>query len=74
MGRKLIDLSRLEMFVLDEADRMLDMGFIEDVERIADAVPDDCQKTLFAATLESATTKLARGFIKHPERVEACAG
>lgn len=74
MGRKLIDLSRLEMFVLDEADRMLDMGFIEDVERIADAVPDDCQKMLFAATLGSATAKLAQGLMKDPERVEVAPG
>lgn len=74
MGRKLIDLSRLEMLVLDEADRMLDMGFIEDVERIADAVPAGCQKMLFAATLGSATTNLAQKLMEDPERVEVAPG
>ncbi len=61
MSRRLIDLSHVEMFVLDEADRMLDMGFIEDVERISSAVPDGCQTLLFAATMGDATTKLAKG-------------
>jgi superfamily II DNA/RNA helicase len=74
MGRKLIDLSHVEMFVLDEADRMLDMGFIEDVERISSAVPDGCQKLLFAATLGSATAKLAQRLMKDPERVEVAPG
>jgi superfamily II DNA/RNA helicase len=70
MDRGRIDLSNVEMFVLDEADRMLDMGFIEDVERIADAVPDACQTLLFAATVGSDTTKLAKGLLKDPERVQ----
>jgi superfamily II DNA/RNA helicase len=74
MSRRLIDLSHLEMFVLDEADRMLDMGFIEDVERISDAVPDGCQTLLFAATLGSATAKLAQGLMKDPERVQVAPG
>ncbi len=74
MGRKLIDLSHLEMFILDEADRMLDMGFIEDVERISATVPDDCQTLLFAATLGSATTKLAQTLMKDPERVAVAPG
>ncbi len=74
MSRKLIDLSQLEMFILDEADRMLDMGFIEDVERISAAVPDDCQTLLFAATLGSATAKLAQSLMKDPERVEVAPG
>jgi superfamily II DNA/RNA helicase len=74
MGRKLIDLSHVEMFVLDEADRMLDMGFIEDVERISAAVPDACQTLLFAATLGNDTTKLANGLMKDPERVQVAPG
>lgn len=74
MSRKLIDLSHLEMFILDEADRMLDMGFIEDVERISAAVPDGCQTLLFAATLGSATTKLAQSLMKDPERVAVAPG
>jgi superfamily II DNA/RNA helicase len=53
-----IDLSQVEMFVMDEADRMLDMGFIEDMEFISDAMPPDCQTLLFAATMGSPSTRL----------------
>ena len=74
MDRGRIDLSRLELFVLDEADRMLDMGFIDDVERISDAVPDKCQTLLFAATVGNDTTKLAKGLLKDPERVQVSPG
>jgi superfamily II DNA/RNA helicase len=49
-----IDFSRLEMLVLDEADRMLDMGFIDDVEKIASATPATRQTLLFSATLDKA--------------------
>lgn len=65
-----IDLSHLEIFVLDEADRMLDMGFIDDVKRISAGVPDDCQTLLFAATIGSATAKLAQGLMEDPERIQ----
>lgn len=69
MGRGRINLSHVELFVLDEADRMLDMGFIEDVERISDAVPKDSQTLLFAATVGNSTTKLAQKLLKDPEQV-----
>ena len=52
MERGRIDFSRLEMLVLDEADRMLDMGFIDAVEKIAAATPATRQTLLFSATLE----------------------
>jgi superfamily II DNA/RNA helicase len=74
MGQRLIDLSNIEMFILDEADRMLDMGFIDDVERISAAVPEGCQTLLFAATMGDDTTKLARRLMKAPQRVEVAAG
>lgn len=74
MDRGRIDLSHLEMFVLDEADRMLDMGFIEDVERISSIVPETCQSLLFAATVADATTRLAQRLMKDPERVEVSPG
>jgi superfamily II DNA/RNA helicase len=74
MNRKLIDLSQLEMFVLDEADRMLDMGFIEDVERVSSAVPKGCQTLLFAATMGNATTTLAQRLMKDPARVQVAPG
>jgi superfamily II DNA/RNA helicase len=74
MGRRLIDLSHIEMFILDEADRMLDMGFIEDVERISASVPDACQTLLFAATMGNDITKLAQGLMKDPARVQVAPG
>ncbi|MEN6439214.1 MAG: DEAD/DEAH box helicase [Syntrophobacter sp.] len=69
-----IDLSTVELFVLDEADRMLDMGFIDDVEFISDAMPEGCQTLLFAATMGEAPTKLARKFMKNPDRIEIAQG
>ncbi|MDN5753181.1 MAG: DEAD/DEAH box helicase [Nitrosospira sp.] len=64
-----IDFSRLEMLVLDEADRMLDMGFIDDVERIASATPAARQTLLFSATLDSAIDKIATRLLKSPKRI-----
>ncbi|MFA6015046.1 MAG: DEAD/DEAH box helicase [Gallionellaceae bacterium] len=64
-----IDFSRLEMLVMDEADRMLDMGFIDDVERIAAATPDTRQTLLFSATLEGVIGNLASRLLKSPKRI-----
>jgi superfamily II DNA/RNA helicase len=69
LERGRIDLSRVELLVLDEADRMLDMGFIEDVERIASATPADRQTLLFSATLDARIEKLAQGLLNEPEMV-----
>lgn len=65
-----IDFSRLEMLVLDEADRMLDMGFFEDVERIASATPSTRQTVMFSATFEGTIARLATELLNNPERVE----
>jgi superfamily II DNA/RNA helicase len=65
-----IDFSRLEMMVLDEADRMLDMGFIDDVERIASATPAMRQTLLFSATLDSAIDNVAARLLKSPKRIQ----
>lgn len=65
-----IDFSRLEMLVLDEADRMLDMGFIHDVERIASSTPADRQTLLFSATLDTAIEKIATRLLKTPKRIQ----
>ena len=70
LERGRINLSCLEILVLDEADRMLDMGFIEDVENIAHSAPPGRQTLLFAATLNKTIVKLARRILKHPEHVE----
>jgi superfamily II DNA/RNA helicase len=64
-----IDFSRLEMLVLDEADRMLDMGFIDDVERIAAATPATRQTLLFSATLDGVIGNLAQRLLKSPKRI-----
>lgn len=64
-----IDFSRLEMLVLDEADRMLDMGFIDDVERIASATPETRQTLLFSATLDGVVGKLAMRLLKNPKQI-----
>ncbi len=68
-----IDFSRLEMMVLDEADRMLDMGFIDDVERIASATPATRQTLLFSATLDGAIDKVASRLLKSPKRIQIAA-
>ena len=65
-----INFSRLEMLVLDEADRMLDMGFIDDVEKIASAIPTTHQTLLFSATLDSAIAKVATRLLKSPKRIQ----
>jgi superfamily II DNA/RNA helicase len=70
LGSGHIKLTGLEIVVLDEADRMLDMGFIEDVERIVDRAPSKRQTLLFAATLDKTIVKLAGRILKNPERVE----
>lgn len=65
-----INFSRLEMLVLDEADRMLDMGFIDDVEKIASATPATRQTLLFSATLDNAIEKIAARLLKTPKRIQ----
>jgi superfamily II DNA/RNA helicase len=70
MTRGRVDFSRLEMLVLDEADRMLDMGFVEDVERIAAATPPSRQTLLFSATLDGVVGGLAQRLLKNPQRIE----
>lgn len=70
LERGRINFSRLEILVLDEADRMLDMGFIEPVEQIAAATPDDRQTLLFSATLKGEVLKLSQRLLNNP--LEIC--
>ncbi|WP_165771920.1 DEAD/DEAH box helicase [Niveispirillum lacus] len=65
-----VDLSCVEMLVLDEADRMLDMGFRDAVEQISNACPADRQTLLFTATLDRTAEKLASALTKDPVRVD----
>ena len=68
-----VDFSRLEILVLDEADRMLDMGFVDAVKTIAAATPNDRQSLLFSATLEGPVLNIARQLLKDPERIALAA-
>ncbi len=65
-----VDFSRLELLVLDEADRMLDMGFIKPVERIAGATPSTRQTLLFSATLDGNIATLAKRLLRQPKLIE----
>ena len=67
------DLSQTEYLILDEADTMLDMGFIRDVRKIISKMPDERQTLLFSATMPSAVAKLAGEILYEPERVEIAA-
>jgi len=70
IGRKSMSLKNIGFFVLDEADRMLDMGFIPDVQKIGAAMPAVHQTFLFSATLPKEIEKLAQGFLIDPVRVQ----
>jgi len=65
-----VDFSRIQMLILDEADRMLDMGFVDEVTRIAKQTPAGRQTLLFSATLEGQVDKVARALLKDPERIQ----
>jgi ATP-dependent RNA helicase RhlE len=65
-----VALGSTEYLILDEADRMLDMGFIRDVRKIVAMLPDERQTLLFSATMPKEITKLARDILFEPERVE----
>ena len=69
VNQKLIDLKHIEIFILDEADRMLDMGFIHDVKKIISIVPDKKQTLLFSATMPHDIEKLADTILKNPAKV-----
>ncbi len=70
MGRGHVDLSRVEVLVLDEADRMLDMGFAPDVRRILDKLPTNRQTLLFSATISHDVDRLAQRALRSPAAVE----
>ena len=71
LGRGNLDLSNVHTVVLDEADEMLDMGFLPDVERLLTEVPDDRQTLLFSATMPAVIVKLARRFMSKPTFMRA---
>lgn len=70
IGQGFIKLNQLQFFVLDEADRMLDMGFVNDVKKIIKIIPEKRQSLFFSATMPPTIMQLASSILKDPERVE----
>jgi len=69
MRRRTVDFRKLQIFVLDEADRMLDMGFIDDIKMIIRNIPQDRQTMLFSATIPEKIYHITRMYMKNPARV-----
>ena len=70
MNQGKVSLRDVEFFVLDEADRMLDMGFVRDIKKIASSLSVDRQNLFFSATMSNAVEKLALDFLKNPVRID----
>ncbi|MDX2229612.1 MAG: DEAD/DEAH box helicase [Leptolyngbyaceae cyanobacterium bins.349] len=70
MAQKTVDLSRIEILVLDECDRMLDMGFIHDIRKILAKLPSSRQTLMFSATFSPAIRQLASTLLKNPVQIE----
>ncbi|AHG62633.1 DEAD/DEAH box helicase [Advenella mimigardefordensis] len=70
LNARRVNLSRVHTLVLDEADRMLDMGFIEDIENIVAQTPSDRQTLMFSATFEGTVARMAADMLENPERID----
>ncbi len=70
VSQKTIDLSQVEILVLDECDRMLDMGFIHDIRKVLAQLPESRQTLMFSATFSTAIQKLARTLLYNPVQIE----
>ena len=71
VGQRTIDLSKVEILVLDEGDRMLDMGFIHDIKRVLKLLPPKRQNLLFSATFSDEIKTLAEGLLNKPQHIQA---
>ncbi len=69
MGQGIVSLNQIELFVLDEADRMLDMGFINDVKKVVKSLPVKRQTLLFSATMPNEIQKLSKSILINPKEV-----
>ena len=70
IGQGFVDITKVEFFVLDEADRMLDMGFIRDIEKVLKLLPNKRQNLLFSATMPKSIAKLAGSFLNNAVMVD----
>src|SRR5690606_32775446 len=70
ISQKFVHLNQLQFFVLDEADRMLDMGFLNDVKKIITKIPQKRQSLFFSATMPNDIVKLANTILVNPSKVE----
>lgn len=70
LNRGSLKIGKLSAVVLDEADEMLRMGFIEDVEKIISDAPEDCQMTMFSATMPAAVKRIAKRYLKDPHEIK----
>ena len=71
LNRRTIDLSKVQLLILDEADRMVEMGFIKDVEKIILACPRERQTLLFSATMHGPAKEIAKKYMKNPTTISA---
>jgi ATP-dependent RNA helicase DeaD len=69
MERRVLNLGSVRVVVLDEADRMLDMGFIEDIEFILSKTPRDRQTSLFSATIDESVMRISNKYMKNPQKI-----
>lgn len=67
--RKTLALGKIKIVVLDEADEMLDMGFVDDITRILKETPEERQTLLFSATMPEGVLKISKRYMRHPERI-----
>lgn len=70
MDRGILDISKIDYFILDEGDEMLDMGFVDDIEKIFSCAPENCRVLLFSATVPSPILKIASKFMGEYEIIE----
>ena len=69
LERRILNLALVRVVVLDEADRMLDMGFIDDIEYILSKVPSNRQTSLFSATIDQTVMKICKRYMRNPEKI-----